>query len=485
MRLYAGLLLAAAVAIFAFGCGLFGGDDPPPAPPSEEDAVLYLDDEPAPALMENVSEESGAPAISKDYDTDDDGLIEIAYLEHLNAVRYDLDGDGYPSDEMAYLSSFDGGAPGMGCPENECLGYELVSSLDFYDPESYSDGTVSHEWIDSVHSGWIPIGDGVEEYDAVFEGNGHTISSLFIRQSRLSSAGLFGSVGARSGIIRNLSVRGARIEGINETGALVGDNGGRIIGCFADGTVTGRESVGGLVGRNQPRGVIRTSGFEGRVWGWRRVGGLVGHNEDGFVNVVHSVGEVTGITDVGGLVGLNGLNGRVEFGYARSFLNSGYNGGGLVGRNAGDIRLVYTLGRVHGQGYLGGLAGFNERHAQVSYAISRVEYGDLAPELTGGAFGKNDGALTAVMWDTRLSGVMNGAAVGDPSGVSGYDTEVLQRPDGYVGVYELWNISVDGDSEGDDPWDMGSWIQYPVLRVDVDGDGEPTAAEFGSQDSLR
>ncbi len=155
------------------------------------------------------------------------------------------------------------------------------------------------------------------------------------------------------------------------------------------------------------------------------MGGLIGHNEDGFANVVRSVGEVTGISDVGGLVGLNSLNGRIEFGYARSFLSSGYNGGGLVGRNAGDIRLVYSLGQVHGRGYLGGLVGYNEQHAQVSYAISRVGYGDSEPELTSGAFGKNDGAPMSVIWDTRLSGVMNGAAVGDPSGVSGYDMEVL------------------------------------------------------------
>ena len=476
-----------ALAAFACAsCNPFGGDDEPTTLDylSEQDAVIFLDEEPAAALLEDQGGPvDTGPAI--DYDVDDDRLIEVATLEHLNAIRYDLDGDGFPSDVMAYWSSFENGAPGMGCPESACEGYELVSDLDFYEPESYSDGVVSHEWIDSVHRGWIPIGDGVEEYDAIFNGNGHTISSLFIRQMRLTSAGLFGSVGSRSGIVRDLNLRGVRVEGINGAGALVGDNGGRIIGCFADGTVTGREDVGGLVGLNRPRGVVRASGFEGRVWGWRKVGGLIGHNYDGFVNVAHAVGEVTGISDVGGLMGLNSLNGRMEFGYAHSFLHSGYNGGGLVGRNAGDIRLAYSVGKVHGQGYLGGLVGFNEQHAQVSYAISRVGYGEFDADLTGGAFGKNDGAPSAVIWDTRLSGVMNGAAVGDPAGVSGYDTEVLQRPDDYVGIYEHWNISVDGDSAGDSPWNMGSWIQYPVLQVDLDGDGEPKVDEFGRQDQLR
>ena len=469
----------------AAGCGLFGGEEEAPPGPtlSEVDAVIYLDEELAPAVIDDGA--SAASSVVIDYDVDDDGLIEIKYLEHLNAVRYDLDGDGFPSDAMAYLSSFEGAQPGMGCPEDVCSGYELTADLDFYDPASYADGTVSREWIDSVHNGWVPIGDAVEKYDALFNGNGHTVSSLFIRQMWLTSAGLFGSVGARAGVVRDLNLRGARVEGINQTGALVGDNAGRVIGCYADGTVTGREDVGGLVGINQPRGVVRASGFEGRVSGWRRVGGLVGYNSDGFANMVYAVGEVTGISDAGGLIGLNGLNGRMEFGYARSFLNSGYNGGGLVGRNAGDIRLAYSLGRVHGRGYLGGLVGYNERHAHVSYAVSRVAYGESDLTLTGGAFGKNDGSPTAVIWDTRLSGVMNGAAVGDPSGVSGYDTEVLQRPDDYAGIYSRWDISVDGDSVGDDPWDMGSWIQYPVLKVDIDGDGEVSADEFGNQLDFR
>ena len=263
MRRYIVVILALSLAAFSLACNPFGGDDEEPVSEflPEDNAVLYLDDEPAPLLLDDAGGGSGGETVSVDYDIDDDGLIEIAYLEHLNAVRYDLDGDGYPSDVMAYWSSFEGGAPGMGCPENVCLGYELVSSLDFYDPKSYSDGSVSHEWIDSVHSGWIPIGDGVEDYDAIFHGNGHTINSLFIRQMRLTSAGLFGSVGSRAGVIRDLNVRGARVEGVNHAGALVGDNGGRVIGCFADGTVTGREGVGGLVGRNQPRGVVRTSGL--------------------------------------------------------------------------------------------------------------------------------------------------------------------------------------------------------------------------------
>ena len=34
------------------------------------------------------------PTTTVDYDTDDDGLIEISNLAQLDAVRYDLSGDG-------------------------------------------------------------------------------------------------------------------------------------------------------------------------------------------------------------------------------------------------------------------------------------------------------------------------------------------------------------------------------------------------------
>ena len=69
--------------------------------------------------------------------------------------------------------------------------------------------------------------------------------------------------------------------------------------------------------------------------------------------------------------------------------------------------------------------------------------------------------------------------------MSGYDSEILQRPDGYEGVYQRWNIDMDGDGDADSPWDMGSWIEYPILSADIDGDGEFDPGEFGDQESFR
>ena len=55
-----------------------------------------------------------------DYDADDDQLIEIDSLAKLNAVRWDLDGDGTASSGNAttYAAAFPGAAAGMGCPDS-------------------------------------------------------------------------------------------------------------------------------------------------------------------------------------------------------------------------------------------------------------------------------------------------------------------------------------------------------------------------------
>ena len=64
----------------------------------------------------------------------------------------------------------------------------------------------------------------------------------------------------------------------------------------------------------------------------------------------------------------------------------------------------------------------------------------------------------------------------------------MQSPTGYAGIYSTWNADLDNADRNDDDatgaddfWDFGTSSQYPALKVDFDGDGAATAAEFGSQ----
>ena len=234
-----------------------------------------------------------------DYDTDDDGLIEISYLEQLNAIRWDLEGDGHvdtpPSDEAydsalpmsvedAYEAAYPGAVEGMGCPDT-CIGYELASDLDFQDPTSYQAGTVRDEW--TTGAGWLPISKtenplksnevtDPQRHRAVLEGNRFTLSNLFIDMTDESISeddgyaqhvvGLFATT---SGDIRSLTIEGANVKAISRVGALAGRNLGSIEAVWVRNVKTSSPkenddtSFGGIVGWNS--GTIKDSSASGVV----------------------------------------------------------------------------------------------------------------------------------------------------------------------------------------------------------------------------
>ena len=63
-------------------------------------------------------------------DRDGDGLIEVDNLTQLDAIRWDLDGDGI-SDDADYAAAFPDANTGTLCSVESCAGYELTANLDF------------------------------------------------------------------------------------------------------------------------------------------------------------------------------------------------------------------------------------------------------------------------------------------------------------------------------------------------------------------
>ena len=126
------------------------------------------------AVVVSCSDSDSAGDI--DYDSDQDSLIEISNLDQLNAMRYDLDGNGVPdavydsSEEDIYEAAFPDAMSDMGCPTTGCSGYELVADLDFNNTNSYRGGAVNTDW--TTESGWSPIGDHSRPFLADFQGNG-------------------------------------------------------------------------------------------------------------------------------------------------------------------------------------------------------------------------------------------------------------------------------------------------------------------------
>ena len=372
-----------------------------------------------PVLIYGALSATGQGRTLVDYDTDNDGLIDITTLAQLDAVRHDLDGNGHPaSNAPDYRSAYpnrDGSAAGrMGCPAGACTGYELRDNLDF---DTSGDGMVN---ASDDYPNWTPIADTVAApYTANFNGNGHTIARLTINATGQFPAagnytGLFGYVSGDL-VIENVGLTDVDIT-VNRTrssttlhygGALIGFVRGKVRTSYATGTlaVTASGQTTSLIG-----------GLIGRVGGTSA--GVRGELDASWANVNTTLTSTSSAAneEVGGLVG--GLYGHTS--------------------SRGAITASYARGAV-----------------TVSDP-NRIAEGGLAGRVS-------NSSVTASYWDTDKSTQSSSA------GGAGKTTAELQEPAGYTGIYADWNIDVDGDAttgddQGqDDPWDFRLG-HYPILK---------------------
>ena len=239
---------------------------------------------------------------------------------------------------------------------------------------------------------WTPIGNANAFYSGTFDGNGKTISGLYVNAESTSLIGLFGVIDSggtvvnvkiadsyfagkdnvggvcsvNKGTVRGCYSSGTVIGSGNKTGGVCGTNdGGTVSSCYSSGTVTGSgDYVGGVCGYNVNHGTVSNCNGSGTVTGSKYVGGVCGYNAnyDTVSNCTNS-GTVTGSEYVGGVCGEN------NYGTVSGCTNSGsVNGsgdyiGGVYGYNVnnGTVRNCANSGTVIGNSYTGGVCGFNEK----------------------------------------------------------------------------------------------------------------------------
>ena len=247
------------------------------------------------ALALNAAAQTPAGAqsqMTQGSDTDGNGLIEITTSAQLNAMRWDVDGDGDQvgdgdldssvsvADRLTYADLLTCSQDTMtaGPTTSSCNGYELMNDISL---ASYAD--------------WDPIGP----WQAVFNGNGFNITGL------KGPSGLFNPIGAE-GVVKNVNVVGASITIERDervlAGVLAATNYGTIIGSYASGAVTVKPnsmdsgSVGGLAGRNLGKIAASVADVEVTVSSIpvglkTRVGGFVGINY-GHIHGSYAYGDV-------------------------------------------------------------------------------------------------------------------------------------------------------------------------------------------------
>jgi len=214
-------------------------------------------------------------------------------------------------------------------------------------------------------AGWSPLtnshGDG---FTGTFDGNGYTISDLFINRPTTDRQGLFGYVGAMgtSVILNDITLLDVNIKGDDYVGALAGRTWlGTITNCHSTGTIEGSKYVGGLVGNLYS--TLSDSSSSVTVSGTYRVGGLVGYQYYKTISESFASGNVTNTGNyTGGLVG-NAYKADIQNSYATGTITGTGHVGGLLGRAGGesitgsDLFRTYSTGNVTGNTDVGGLVG--------------------------------------------------------------------------------------------------------------------------------
>ncbi|RLM53518.1 PGF-pre-PGF domain-containing protein [Halobellus sp. Atlit-31R] len=291
--------------------------------------------------------------------------------------------------------------------------------------------------------GFEPIGNQTTPFTGSFDGNGSTISDLFIDRENANYVGLFGRI--NDGRIENVSVENVTIVGSTFVGGLVGLNdNSEVTASYATGNVSASSAssiVGGLVGQNQNGATVRESYATGAVNGSDRVGGLVGLNDNSEVTVSYATGNLSGSEYVGGLVGDN---------------------------NGGEVTVSYATGDVDGSEFVGGLVGQNQNGATISesYAVGAVN-----GSTVGGLVGSNAATVSNSYWNTKTTN-QESSAGGIPlttAQMTGRDALDSGNMDGFT---DAWNTNANSD-------DMGF---YPTLAANAQTPppGEPLVYAGGS-----
>ena len=244
----------------------------------------------------------------------------------------------------------------------------------------------------------------IPTFGGYFDGQGHTISGLTIRDS-VSYTGLF-CYTQPTAVIANLKVEGSvRPAGKQMVvGGIVGDNRGILLNCAYDGVIEGNDYVGGIAGINELTGILMECKTGCTVTGIHYSGGVAGHNVGNIVGCLNQAdvniynedkgksledinieqytagllnpednsdkaqkaSAITSNVDTGGIAGLStGIIQNSKNTGTIGYEHVGYNVGGIAGRQSGYIHACENAGVVYGRKDVGGIVGQAEPYIAV------------------------------------------------------------------------------------------------------------------------
>ena len=190
---------------------------------------------------------------------------------------------------------------------------------------------------------WVPIGNrNIIKYRGTFDGNGKTITNLYINASQTSqnNMGLFGytyqstiknltfenanvtNTQSNTGILvgkagygstlQNIKISNTcQIKGGNYTGGIAGYLVGNAYNCVNCAMVQGIQYIGGLCGHYSGNSMTACANYGNVTASSLDVGGLVGYFDSGTIQDCANYGGVKGTERVAGMVG-SVTNGKIQ-----------------------------------------------------------------------------------------------------------------------------------------------------------------------------
>ncbi|MBE9468401.1 MAG: DUF285 domain-containing protein, partial [Bacteroidetes bacterium] len=283
--------------------------------------------------------------------------------------------------------------------------------------------------------GFLPIATGTfSAFSANYDGQGFTISNLYINRPIAFQVGLFGNTG---GSISNLGLIAVDISGGDRTGGIAGSSfSGTFSNCYSRGSVSGNNNVGGFIG-GIGRPTISNCYSSGSVSGNSIVGGFVGGGSQYDPPEITSSYSTCSVTGTGSRIG------------------------GFMGLNYQIISNCYSTGNVSGTDKVGGFVGANLCNAR-SYdtdIISCYSTGEVSGATkVGGFVGENEGGrppakINGSYWNTETCNQASGVGYGSGTfNATGLTTAQMQVQSNFSSLDFTNTWTIDGKNNNGYPY---------------------------------
>ena len=268
-------------------------------------------------------------AFEYQHDSNDDGYCSLC--QHYVAVKPSLENGVYQIAKPCHLAWFRDYVNGTIVDEATVITHLSASAMltEDIDLKNYCHAADKTQSLNELS--WKPIGNDKRNYQGTFDGNGKTISNLYINASqgfrglfgytykgtiknitleeanvtnKASYAGILIGKAAYRSTLQNIKIsKSCQMEGLNLIGAIAGDFDGYANNCVNHATVKGKNYVGGLFGFYSRTGnTITACANYGNVTATGYdVGGLVGYVASGTIQDCANYGDVEGITRIAGI----------------------------------------------------------------------------------------------------------------------------------------------------------------------------------------